>query len=207
MTIHVHERESSNAHLRLTDVLRGEHEHVARGLGCLARLAEQLRVSAEVHPDAVSALLDFLREYADHFHHHKEEALLFPWMERHGMPADAGPLAMMKQEHEEGRDHLRHLLAAARHLQLDAGVRREFVARAEQYCALLYAHIDKENHILYPMADRMGSSTRELYQAPSVEDEKQEQHWEDVVDHLENEARHWPKPRIVPRPGCCGTCG
>ena len=207
MTIHVHERENSSAHVRLTDVLRGEHEHVARGLACLARLAEQLRTSPEVHPDAVHALLDFLREYADHYHHQKEERELFPWMERNGMAANAGPIAMMLQEHDEGRDHLRHLLAAARHLQLDAAVRREFVVRAEQYCGLLYGHIDKENHVLYPMAERMGESTRELYRPPSTADEAQGQHWEDVIDHLENDPRHWPTPRLTPRPGGSGTVG
>lgn len=198
MTIHVHEREHSSAHLRLTDVLQAEHRRIERGLVCLTRLAEHLRTTADVHPDAVGALLDFLREYADHEHHRREERELFPWMQRHGLPVDTGPIAVMLAEHDLGRDHLRHLLASARHLQLDANVRSEFIARAEAYCTLLGAHIDKEDHVLYPMADRLGASTRELYRAPTAEESQADAHWEDVIEHLENEARHWPKPTPAP---------
>ncbi|MBI5362955.1 MAG: hemerythrin domain-containing protein [Planctomycetes bacterium] len=196
MTIHVNRPGHEHARMRLTDVLMGEHERIARGLACLARLAEHLRNGGETRPDAVHALLEFLREYADHHHHEKEEHVLFPWMERHGLPAEAGPLAMMNQDHEHGRDHLRHLLAASKHLQIDASVRREFIARAEQYCALLYGHIDKENHILYPMAERMAAGTHELFHPPTQAEEAEVERWEDVVEHLENEARHWPPATV-----------
>lgn len=206
MTIHTDRAAHEKPSMRLTDVLQAEHERIVRALLCLSRLIEQLRVSGDVHPDAVQALLAFLRDYADHHHHQKEERQLFPWMERHGLTSHAGPLAVMNQDHEEGRDHVRHLLAAAKHLQTDAAVRREFVERAEQYCALLFAHIDKENHVLYPMADRMGPGTAELYHAPSESERKEEDRWESVVEHLENEARHWPPARVRPQPGCCGTC-
>lgn len=207
MTIHAHRTEHDKPRMRLTDVLQTEHDRIARALLCLSRMIEQVRMGADVRPDAVHALLEFLRDYADHHHHNKEEHELFPWMERHGLPTDAGPLAVMNQDHETGRDHLRHLLAAAKHLQTDANVRREFADRAEQYCTLLFAHIDKENHVLYPMADRMGTGTAELYHVPSVSERKEEERWESVVEHLENEARHWPAARVRPRPGCCGTCG
>lgn len=210
MTIHVTHPEPTTHQPLLTDVLRSEHEQIARALACLARLAAHLRADGDVHPDAVSALLGFLREYADHRHHHKEEGVLFPWMERRGLPHDVGPIATMNLEHEESRDDLRHLFASSVHLQTEDGARREFVERAEAYCTLLYAHIDKENSVLYPMADAMGSAPRgtaELYSEPSAADREAEAHWEAVVLHLEREARSWPAPRVVPRAGCCRACG
>lgn len=202
MTIHP---QSLHRVRRLTDQLKTEHDRIARGVACLARLAAHLRARGDVHPDAVHALLEFLREYADHDHHVREERVLFPWMSAHGMPPEAGPVAMMLMEHDEGRALLRHLLAASKHIQTDDGARKEFILNAESYCRLLYEHIDKENHVLYPLADRMGEMPAELASQWAV-DEGVVERWESIVERLENEAREWPQAAVQPRPGCCHGC-
>lgn len=191
---------------RLTDQLRAEHERIARALVCLARLSAQLRARGDVHPDAVRALLEFLREYADHDHHAREERVLFPWLAQHGLPPELGPVAVMLHEHDEGRALLRHLFAASKHLQLDANVREEFATHAENYCRLLYEHIDKETNVLFALADRAGEPPEEL-RAQWTPHPAETARWETVLETLEAEAAGWPDPLVRPRAGCCHGCG
>ena len=72
------------------------------------------------------------------------------------MPAEGGPIAVMLHEHELGRAHVAAVaaaLAGAGRGEADAlAALREHLAG---YIELLRAHIDKEDHILYPMADRL----------------------------------------------------
>lgn len=191
---------------RLTDQLRAEHERIARALVCLARLAAHVRARGDVHPDAVRALLEFLREYADHDHHAREERVLFPWLSQRGFPPEIGPVAVMLHEHDEGRALLRHLLAASKHIQIDADVREEFATHAEAYCRLLYEHIDKENNVLFVLADRAGDPPEEL-RAQWTPHPAETARWEAVLQKLEAEASPWPAPNVRPRAGCCHGCG
>ena len=131
-----------------------EHEIILRGLGVLNALADRASLGAEVPAKAVGDTLDFLTQFADIHHHHKEEEILFPALEEAGFPRDAGPVGVMLHEHIQGRGLIRALRAAAPEAAGDAGARAHFADTARAYTALLSAHIDKENQIIFPMADR-----------------------------------------------------
>ncbi|MBW2188922.1 MAG: hemerythrin domain-containing protein, partial [Deltaproteobacteria bacterium] len=47
--------------------------------------------------------VSFIRDFADAYHHSKEEDMLFVAMVEQGFPREAGPIAMMLHEHELGR--------------------------------------------------------------------------------------------------------
>ena len=64
----------------------------------------------------------------------------------------------MLQEHEAGRQRVKAIAASLP--QAGAGDSQTVAALAanlESYSALLRAHIDKENNVLFPMADRLFS--------------------------------------------------
>lgn len=122
--------------MRATQLLMEEHEIILRGLGVLEAVA---RRGGPPPP----ALLDFLTGFADAHHHGKEEQILFPAMAEAGFPPDAGPVGVMLHEHEQGRA----LLAALKDPE-------QFVSAALAYSALLRAHIEKENSVLFQMADQ-----------------------------------------------------
>ncbi len=97
----------------------------------------------------------FIREYADKYHHAKEEDILFLTMEEHGFSRQAGPLAVMLYEHEEGRKYVKFLLEASQEPQSLTEDERRAVANAIRgYTELLRSHIYKEDNILYPMANQ-----------------------------------------------------
>ena len=62
----------------------------------------------------------------------------------------------MQIEHEQGRAHVRALEMAARQaLAGDDGKAGAIITHARGYAQLLRGHIDKEDHILYPLAERI----------------------------------------------------
>jgi hemerythrin-like domain-containing protein len=100
--------------------------------------------------------VDFIRTYADRFHHAKEEDVLFEALVKNGMPRENSPIAAMLTEHDQGRAHVRTLEAAAREALAGQSGRGAIIAEhALAYAALLREHIDKEDNILYPLAERV----------------------------------------------------
>jgi len=100
--------------------------------------------------------VDFIRNYADRFHHAKEEDVLFVALVENGMPAKNSPIEAMHLEHDQGRAFVR-TLEEATNLAL-AGASDQITviaASAKGYAALLRGHIDKEDSILYPLAERV----------------------------------------------------
>lgn len=99
--------------------------------------------------------LPFIRLYADHFHHAKEEDVLFKALVANGMPAQNSPVAAMLMEHDHGRAFVRGIEDAAQRLLAGENAVDELAENARGYCALLRDHIEKENSILYTLAERI----------------------------------------------------
>lgn len=136
-----------------TDDLRADHELILDALEVLAAMARSDVAGKAAPAEDWSALLAFFRGFADVFHHGKEEEELFPAMVAAGFPQRAGPIAVMLSEHEQGRR-----LVGAIESATDPRTRAE---AAQAYVALLTAHIQKENEVLFVMADRALSDTQQ----------------------------------------------
>ena len=135
------------------EVLMGEHRLIERALGSLESYVAEVRAGARPTRDVIGEYAAFFRGFADGCHHGKEEEILFRRMVERGFPRQAGPLAVMYQEHDMGRARVRALSAiAARPEPVAASDTQELLACADAYTPLLRQHILKEDHILYPMA-------------------------------------------------------
>jgi hemerythrin-like domain-containing protein len=115
--------------------------------------------------DAFDQCVTFIRLFADACHHGKEEDLLFPELEKAGMSRQQGPIAVMLEEHRIGREYVRFVMEAldpARGGDEDARARLRNAAHG--YIELIRAHIMKEDHVLFNMADHVvrGSSCQSL---------------------------------------------
>lgn len=126
-----------------TDVLRDEHRVILGALTTLERAAERLDAGGPLPSGWWEQMLDWLRAFADRNHHAKEETSLFPAMVKAGVPAEHGPIAVMLEEHVQGRALIRGMAAA--------GATR--AAAAREYVSLLRDHIAKEDGIVFPLAD------------------------------------------------------
>ncbi len=128
--------------------LREEHEGVLAGLDVLENMAASDSVSVEDARD----LAEFIALFADKCHHGKEEGLMFPAMEKVGIPRERGPIGQMLVEHVQGRAYIAALRESAAGARLDVD---KFRQAATGYVTLMRAHIDKENGVLFPMGDRL----------------------------------------------------
>jgi hemerythrin-like domain-containing protein len=90
----------------------------------------------------------------DKCHYGKEEGLLFPALVAAGVPRD-GPIAVMLQEHEMGRKVIRVLSTVfERYLAEGKSASKDIIHNSQSYITLLRDHIEKENNVLFVMADR-----------------------------------------------------
>lgn len=94
-------------------------------------------------------LVEFLKIYADQYHHDKEESLLFKVLEDNGVQNEGGAVGVMLEEHAQGRMHLLQMTFGLIAADIDS-----FNEAAGRYSALLKTHINKENMILFKLADQ-----------------------------------------------------
>jgi hemerythrin-like domain-containing protein len=142
--------------IQATQVLRDEHEGILAMLAVVEAAAFRVRDGKSVPANLFTEAAGFFRNFADKCHHNKEEAQLFPALVEHGIPQDDGPVGVMLVEHEQGREFVRGLSAAAeRYASGDQTAAPALVGNALGYVELLRAHIAKENNVLFVMADQV----------------------------------------------------
>jgi hemerythrin-like domain-containing protein len=123
-------------------------------LSVLSKVCDKLESGEEVAPDHIEQILGFLGDFADKCHHGKEEDLLFPAMEEAGIPREGGPIGVMLLEHVQGREHIQAMRSAASGYKGgEPGQSSHFVRHGRAYVSLLNQHIEKENNVLFRMAD------------------------------------------------------
>lgn len=139
-----------------TETLKHEHQVTLMVLDAAQREARSIEATGKVSAKRVGKLVEFFQNFADRCHHSKEEDQLFVRMERRGVPVEGGPISVMLLEHDEGR---RHVAAIAKAVSAAAAGNGSAVATVRQnllaYAELLRRHIEKEDNILYPMADQI----------------------------------------------------
>lgn len=135
-----------------TEILRDEHRLILQVVEALAGI-----IDAEPDDDAVAKVADcvtFFRLFTDACHHGKEEDLLFGSLVDQGLPRREGPIAVMLQEHEMGRSLVRSMADGLDRMRRGETAAWSDVAEAgRSYVELLRQHINKEDHVLFNMAD------------------------------------------------------
>ena len=137
---------SATATQSATQILRDEHRLILLALVSVETAAARLGGGGTVPDELWASMLGWLRAFADRNHHAKEENALFPALIRAGVPAQGGPIDVMLDEHAEGRTLLH---------TMETGAPEQRAAAARRYVGLLRDHIDKENGLLFPLADEV----------------------------------------------------
>ncbi len=139
--------------MQSTEILSSEHRVIERVIAALDAAADRLEAGEAVRPDFFLDATRFIRNFADGYHHGKEEGVLFEAMARNGMPMADGPIGVMLYEHDRARELTAGLGDAAGRLAVgDRSVADTVVDYARAYGELLTQHIHKEDNILFPMA-------------------------------------------------------
>ena len=140
----------------VTRVMTDEHQLILRMITLVEKHTAQMEEGKFRNWQFFLDAVDFIRNYADRFHHAKEEDVLFFELVKNGMPEKQSPIEAMHMEHDQGRMYVRTLEEAAeKALAGESGQLPVIAESAKGYADLLRAHIDKENNILYPLAERV----------------------------------------------------
>ncbi|GAB4328019.1 MAG: hypothetical protein Kow0074_23720 [Candidatus Zixiibacteriota bacterium] len=159
----------------LCKTLRDEHRIIGRVLNAMASEAVRIDSGEPVNADFVRSAVTFFNEYADGFHHLKEETILFPMLERAGLPRGNSPVDTMISDHIDGR-----VLITAIADCIDEAVegRADAILRLSTgmhtFVVLVRKHIEQEDNMIYPMAEQMikGTARVEVEKAFAGADEQ-----------------------------------
>ena len=147
--------------MKATQQLRDEHEGVRTMLDVLEKVCEKLGTTGSIDKGHFDGILEFLQVFVDKCHHGKEEELLFPALVAAGVPEE-GPIAVMLREHEMGRGHVRALdRAYGTYMTGNEPSSKDIMQEARDYISLLRNHIEKENNVLFAMADERLSEKKQ----------------------------------------------
>jgi hemerythrin-like domain-containing protein len=140
----------------ISSALVHEHRLILRMLDLLEKRAALTRSGEYSNYRFYLDGVDFIRNYADRFHHAKEEDILFEALINNGMPRANSPVAAMLMEHDHGRAFVKAMEeAAGAALVGEPDANRLIAENALGYVGLLREHIAKEDDILYPLAERV----------------------------------------------------
>ncbi|RKY90534.1 MAG: hemerythrin [Ignavibacteriae bacterium] len=138
----------------IIEQLKEEHQAILLMLKIVEAACTKLETGENVSKDDLNDMVKFIKEFADKSHHLKEEDLLFPAMEEVGIPREGGPIGVMLTEHTMGRDFVKGLSnGIEKYTKGNSEAANQIIENARNYASLLSNHINKEDNILYPMAE------------------------------------------------------
>lgn len=135
-----------------TKNLINDHVHILRLIDVMDHLTNTEKPNLEHVEEAIY----LIKNFADIFHHSKEENMLFPFLGTKGFSDKQGPVAVMLSEHIQGRNFVQGMELSVNLIK--SGNTDTYLSLKENmrgYSSLLRNHINKENNVLFPMADRV----------------------------------------------------
>jgi hemerythrin-like domain-containing protein len=78
----------------------------------VTKISDNAKNAHKPELDDLDKIIDFLRLFADKFHHGKEETIYFPALVEEGMSNENSPVAVMRFEHEVGRGYIKDIASA-----------------------------------------------------------------------------------------------
>ena len=143
-----------------------EHTLIKRWLELIPSIIACIDLEQESDRQLMRDGIDFIRSYADRFHHAKEEDILFKHFDE-----NQEIIRVMLADHATGRNHVKAMVES-----VETRDRAVLAEHLTGYKELLCEHIKKEDDILYPWMDHQMSITQigELFQEFAVADGRSE---------------------------------
>ncbi len=131
-------------------MLAQEHENILKVAEALGKECDLIEQREDIDERFFMGVIAFVRNYADKFHHAKEEDILFKEFEKLAKEGrlHCNPIEQMLFEHDEGRKFIAAMANA-----LEKKDKKNLIKNSLCYVNLIQEHIFKEDNILYPMAD------------------------------------------------------
>jgi hemerythrin-like domain-containing protein len=172
-----------------TEILEDEHRLIIRVVNSLNIFAQTMEDGWEIEEEVFSDLIEFMRIFAEKWHHAKEEEALFPLLIKRGVPATGCPLAQLTLEHKKANNFVSEIVKFMELLRKgDPDARTKVIQGLRDLSSYYVNHIWNEDNMLFPMANRIlkDDDQQMLLREFSHIDKK---HGKPLHDHLENFAK------------------
>jgi hemerythrin-like domain-containing protein len=162
-----------------------EHVLIKRWIAFIPQVFREFNMDSVEDRELIQEGVNFIRSYADRFHHAKEEDILFKYFDE-----NSDILRTMLEDHRNGRSHAKAILEA-----LEKKDRQGVVEHLMAYQELLTGHIKKEDEILYPWMDRglsvkqVGELHSKFVEADNLSDRNGIERCEKFVQEVEKKFR------------------
>jgi hemerythrin-like domain-containing protein len=140
-----------NKYLR---ILYDEHEIIVNAIDAAQQAKSLIGKDDAAYEKTIRELIGFFRNYADKFHHYKEEEILFPEMNKRNELLAEGVIKEMFDNHETFREMIREI-----EVKLSAKKFTEAQQKLEKYTNALLDHIAVENDEVFVMAESLFSQS------------------------------------------------
>jgi len=121
-----------------------EHVLIKRWLALLPKVIENLNLETEDGLQLINNGIDFIRNFADKYHHAKEEDETFKFFDE-----NFDMIKVIRNDHIRVRGHVKAMLQA-----IENRDKKDLAEHLIYYSQILPEHIKKEDEILFPWMDR-----------------------------------------------------
>lgn len=143
--------------------LATDHRLIGRALDAFEGYVGCVETGLAVDHFDLQRFVAFFEDFADLYHHGKEEALVFPALVTAGLGWDDEPLRRVRRDHDQEHDLLRSLSYSG--LQGEAWSEEfqgRFLSIAKEFIAFQRNHMRFENADVFPQVERLLSEQARL---------------------------------------------
>jgi hemerythrin-like domain-containing protein len=136
------------------NILRHEHRLIGRVIRALNSMCLQLQLGDRPPVEKLAAFVDFIQNFVNEFHHGNEERYLIPMLKRQEEFSGGFALAAIENEHKLETELTKELSYTLIEYQREGSqATQAFVNVAHEYAAHLMGHMQREDHLLFRVAD------------------------------------------------------
>lgn len=136
--------------MKTAELMKREHDAILESLDILENMCKRLNVDLEIPAEDLAMIIDFTVSFTLNYHEAREESIVFPAIEKAGIISPAGFQGSFTAQHHLQRADLRLMEDSLKHEPFH---RDKFIRGAGDYLLKKRAHIEKEIHEIYVVAD------------------------------------------------------
>lgn len=138
----------------LTQALMDEHVKIKEGI-LLLKVARDRIEKNQCPPTAFfEAAIPFFKQYADQYHHYKEEFLMFGFLAQKKEGLLDLEIGSLRHQHEIGRKFLTRVETSLNGYEMKNEIAvTSLLENLAGFCSILSRHIHMEDHLFFPMVE------------------------------------------------------
>ncbi|MCP4369949.1 MAG: hypothetical protein GY797_17810 [Deltaproteobacteria bacterium] len=155
--------DSKRGSMNITQVLVDEHVLILKGLKLL-RIARD-KIERDQHPPKsfFEKTVLFFRNYADKYHHYKEEFLMFGFLAQKKEGQLDLEIGALRHQHETGRQFLTRLEKSISGYAIKNEIAiTSLLENLASFISILSRHICREDNLFFPMVEKELSADQKI---------------------------------------------